>query len=322
VEAAWTPPDDVITRPAPPPDLVLSYGSGPGDVADVRLPPKPRGGAPGGEKPRGDAARQAARGEALGGEAARGEALSGEALGGEAQPAPLVVFLHGGFWRATHDRAHTGPMGTALAAAGYAVCVPEFRRTGQPGGGWPGTFDDVAVAVDRTPALVRQAAGPGVIAEGPVLLAGHSAGGHLALWAAARHLLDPGSPWHTAQPCARGVVVLAGVTSLAECYEQGMGDGAAAALMGGGPGQHPQRYRDADPAGLLPLGRPVRLVHGALDDVVPMEMSRGYAARGRAAGDDTALVELPGASHVDLIDPLSPAWPHVVAAFGALGGPG
>jgi len=280
MEAAWTPPDDVITRPAPPPDLVVSYGSGPGDVADVRLP---------------------------------------AGLRGEGAPAPLVVFLHGGFWRSTHDRAHTGPMGTALAAAGYAVCVPEFRRTGLPSGGWPGTFDDVAAAVDRVPALVREAAGTGVIADGPVLLAGHSAGGHLALWAAARHLLDAGSPWHTPRPCARGVVVLAGVTGLAECYEQGMGDGAAAALMGGGPSQYPQRYRDADPAGLLPIGCPVRLVHGSLDDVVPMEMSRGYAARGRAAGDDTTLVELPGASHVDLIDPLSPAWPHVVAAFGALG---
>jgi len=114
-----------------------------------------------------------------------------------------VVFLHGGFWRSTHDRAHTGPMGTALAAAGYAVCVPEFRRTGQPGGGWPGTFDDVATAVDRVPALVREAAGTGVIADGPVLLAGHSAGGHLALWAASRHLLDASSPWHTPRPCAR-----------------------------------------------------------------------------------------------------------------------
>jgi acetyl esterase/lipase len=278
--AAWTPPDDVLTRPAPPPDLVIRYGSGPDHVADVRLPLK----------------RPAVT----------------------SVPAPLVIFLHGGFWRAAYDRSHTGPMANALAAAGYAVCVPEFRRTGQPGGGWPGTFDDVAAAVDRSPALVSEAAGPGMIADGPPLLAGHSAGGQLALWAAGRHLLGPDSRWHLAAPRARGVVVLAGVSGLADCYRQGLGDGAAGALMGGGPGRHPRRYQDADPAVLLPLGCPVRLVHGSLDDVVPLAMSLGYAAIGRAAGDDTTAAALPGASHVDLIDPLSPAWPQVMAAFQAL----
>jgi acetyl esterase/lipase len=277
--AAWMPPDDVLTRPAPPPDLVIRYGTGPEQVADVRLP---------GRRP------QAA-----------------------ARPAPLVIFLHGGFWRAAYDRSHTGPMATALAAAGYAVCVPEFRRTGQPGGGWPGTFDDVAAAVDRSPGLARAAAGPDVIAEGPALLAGHSAGGQLALWSAGRHLLGPESAWRSA-PGARGVVVLAGVSRLADCYEQGLGSGAAAALMGGGPARFPQRYRDADPAVLLPLGCPVRLVHGSLDDVVPAAMSRDYSVAGLATGDDTTVTELPGISHVDLIDPLSPAWPQVLAAFQAL----
>jgi acetyl esterase/lipase len=277
--AAWTPPDDVLTRPAPRPDLVIRYGTGPEHVADVRLPKR--------------RARSAAR------------------------PAPLVIFLHGGFWRVAYDRSHTGPMATALAAAGYAVCVPEFRRTGQPGGGWPGTFDDVAAAVDRSPALARKAAGPGVIADGPALLAGHSAGGHLALWAAGRHLLGPDSAWRSA-PGARGVVVLAGVSGLADCYDEGLGGGATAALMGGGPADFPYRYRDADPAVLLPLGCPVRLVHGTLDDVVPAAMSRHYAAIGRAVGDDTTATEVPGASHVDLIDPLSPAWTDVMAAFEAL----
>src|SRR5499427_5232890 len=187
--AAWTPPDDVLTRPAPRPDLVIRYGTGPEHVADVRLPRR---------RP-----------------------------GSEARPAPLVVFLHGGFWRAAYDRSHTGPLATALAAAGYALCVPEFRRTGQPGGGWPGTFEDVAAAVDRSPALVREVTGPGVIADGLALLAGHSAGGHLALWAAGRHLLGPDSSWRPA-PRASGVVVLAGMSALADCYDQGLGDGAAA----------------------------------------------------------------------------------------------
>jgi len=273
--AAWTPPDDVLTRPAPPPDLVVRYGTGPEQVADVRLPTKRSGASP---------------------------------------PSPLVIFLHGGFWRAAYDRSHTGPMATALAAAGYALCVPEFRRVGQPGGGWPGTFEDVAAAVDRTPGLVREAAGPEAIADGPALLAGHSAGGHLALWAASRHLLGPDSAWRSAAG-ARGVVVLAGVSNLADCYDRGLGRGAAAALMGGGPLDFPQRYRDADPAGLLPLGCPVRLVHGFLDSDVPVTMSRDYAVLGRAAGDDTTMTEPPNARHVDLIDPLSPAWPVVMAAF-------
>jgi acetyl esterase/lipase len=273
--AAWTPPDDVLTRPAPPPDHVIRYGTGPQHVADVRLP------------------------------------------GTTSRPAPLVIFLHGGFWRAAYDRSHTGPLATALAAAGYALCVPEFRRTGQPGGGWPGTFDDVAAAVDRSPALVRAVAGPRVIADEPALLAGHSAGGHLALWAAGRRLLGAESGWY-ADTRARGVVALAGVSGLADCYDQGLGHGAAAALMGGGPARFPQRYRAADPAALLPLGCPVRLVHGLLDDAVPPAMSRGYAALGRTSGDDTRLVELPGASHFDVIDPLSPAWPQVMAAFNDL----
>jgi acetyl esterase/lipase len=273
--AAWTPPDDILTRPAPPPDHVIRYGTGPQHVADVRLP------------------------------------------GTTSRPAPLVIFLHGGFWRAAYDRSHTGPLATALTAAGYALCVPEFRRTGQPGGGWPGTFEDVAAAVDRSPALVKGVVGPGVIADEPALLAGHSAGGHLALWAAGRHLLGPDSGWH-ADARARGVVALAGVSALADCYDQGLGNGAAAVLMGGGPARFPQRYLAADPAALLPLGCPVRLVHGSLDDTVPSAMSRGYAALGRAAGDDTRLVELPGASHFDVIDPLSPAWPQVMAAFNDL----
>ena len=273
--AARTPPDDVLTRPALPPDHVIRYGTGPQHVADVRLP------------------------------------------GTTSRPAPLVIFLHGGFWRAAYDRSHTGPLATALAAAGYALCVPEFRLTGQPGGGWPGKFEDVAAAVDRSPVLVSGTAGPGVIADEPALLAGHSAGGHLALWAAGRHLLGPDSGWH-ADTRARGVVVLAGVTGLADCYDQGLGNDAAAALMGGGPARFPQRYRVADPAALLPLGCPVRLVHGSLDHAVPPAMSRGYAALGRATGDDTRLVEPPGASHFDVIDPLSPVWPQVMAAFNDL----
>jgi acetyl esterase/lipase len=280
---------DVLSRPAPPPDLVISYGPGAEHVADVRLPPR-IGGAPHGA----------------------------EAAG---PPAPLVLFLHGGFWREAFDRTHTGPLATALASAGFAVCVPEFRRTGQRGGGWPGTFDDVAAAVDTLPDLVRKAAGARVIGDGPVLLGGHSAGGHLALWAASRHRLPPDASWHVPEGQVRGVVALAAVSDMAAGHALRLGQGAVRALLGGGPGRRPDRYRLADPMQLLPVGCPVRLVHGSADDRVPSGMSRDYLAQACAAGDDAELDELPGAGHFDVIDPLSPWWPRVQAAFTALATP-
>jgi acetyl esterase/lipase len=273
--------DDVLSRAAPPPDLVLSYGPGGDQVADVRLPPP-------------------------------------SAASGRARPAPLVLFLHGGFWRAAYDRAHTGPLAAALAAAGFAVCAPEFRRTGQRGGGWPGTFDDVAAAVDRLPALARDAAGADVISAAPPVLAGHSAGGHLALWAAARHMIPPDAAWHAARPRVAGVVALAAVSDLAACYALRLGHGAVTALLGGGPGRYPSRYRAADPMLLLPLGCAVRLVHGTADDTVPCSLSTEFGLRARAAGDDVSLAELPGAGHFDVIDPLSGSWPAVMAAFVSL----
>ena len=279
--------DDVLSRPAPPPDLVIAYGPGPEHVADVRLPPSHADGAPGGAGTAG----------------------------------PLVLFLHGGFWRVAYDRAHTGPLATALAAAGFVVCVPEFRRTGQRGGGWPGTFDDVATAVDTLPALVREAAGAHSISNGPVVLAGHSAGGHLALWAASRHRLPPDANWHAPEGQVRGVVALAAVSDMVACHALRLGQSAADALLGGGPGQHPDRYLLADPMQLLPAGCPVRLVHGSADDRVPCGMSRDYLAQARAAGDDAELDELPGSGHFEVIDPLSAWWPRVQAAFTALASP-
>jgi acetyl esterase/lipase len=278
-------PAEILTRPAPPPDATIRYGPGPDNIADVRLP---AGGGP--------------RGASAG---------SGQ---------PLVVVLHGGFWRAAFDRKHVGPMAAALAAEGYLVCVPEFRRVGQPGGGWPGTFDDVAAAVDRLPPLVAAIA-LGACDPGRLLLTGHSAGGHLALWAAGRHLLPCDVPWRAdagSRPRIAEVAALAPVSDLVACQRQRLGGGAAADLLGGGPEQHPQRYAVADPARLIPLGVSVRMVHGISDDRVPCEMSRSYAARAQSAGDDAFLEELPGCGHFEVIDPRSVAWPTVLAAIHAL----
>ncbi len=231
-----------------------------------------------------------------------------------------MIFLHGGFWRAAFDRSHAGPLASALARGGYAVCVPEYRRTGQPGGGWPGTFDDVAAAVDALPGLAAEAA-RGLLDPGTVLLAGHSAGGHLALWAAARNLLPAGARWYTGGTRVRGVLGLAAVSDLAGCDERNLGRGAARQLMGGGRHRHPDRYAQADPARLVPAAAPVRLVHGALDDVVPCQLSLDYAAVAGRAGGDVACEVLPGCGHFEVIDPLSGAWAHVLAALRALSTP-
>jgi dipeptidyl aminopeptidase/acylaminoacyl peptidase len=264
---------------------VLSYGPGPNHAADLRLP------------------------------------VTGSGHGPDPQAAaPLVILLHGGFWRAAYDRAHAGPMASALAQAGYAVCVPEYRRTGQVGGGWTGTFDDVAAAIDMLPGMAAAAAA-GRVDPATVLLAGHSAGGHLALWAAARNLLPAGSAWQREPARIRGVVALAAVSDLAACDEQDLGRGAAALLMGGGSDSQPDRYALADPARLIPLSTRVRLVHGELDDVVPCGMSLDYTARAVRAGGDVECDVLPACGHFEVIDPLSGAWPQVMAAFRGLVAP-
>ena len=281
---------DVLTRAARHPDLVVRYGDGPDQVADVHVPA--------------GATRRSWTGER----------------------APLAIFLHGGFWRAEFGREHTGPLAAALTEAGFVVCAPEYRRSGQAGGGWPGTFDDVAMAADRLPRLVAKAT-HGLVepAAAGAILAGHSAGGHLALWAASRHRLPPGSRWRTGHQPWRGVVALAAVSDLWACYRKGLGGGAADALMGGGPADFADdRYAEADPCRLVPAGAQVWLLHGLDDDRVPYPMTLDYARAARAAGAPAAgatCVLLPGAGHFELIDPLSPEWPQVVDAFRRVGRP-
>jgi acetyl esterase/lipase len=229
-------------------------------------------------------------------------------------PRPLVVVVHGGFWGAEWDRAHATPESDALAAAGYVVATVEYRRIGQPGGGWPGSLDDFAAASDVVRRLVSDAVGARADPATTVLV-GHSAGGHLAAWSAARHRLPSGSRWHRSEPLDVGVVALAGVLDLVESERLGLGDHAAARLLGGSPAEQPLRYAQADPAALLPTGVRARLVHGVADKHVPVAISRNYAEQARAAGDDVTVRELEGVEHMDLIDPTSPAWPEVLSAI-------
>ena len=222
--------------------------------------------------------------------------------------APVVVLWHGGFWRAAFDRTHLRPMANALRDAGFTVVTPEYRRTDvSPGSGWPGTFDDVALASDRLPDLLAA----GGIGGARLVHAGHSAGGHLAVWTARRHRLPPASPWRR-DPDARiaGVVALAPVLDLGEAFRRDLDSGAVTALLGGGPDDLPDRYEAADPMRLGGDAPPVTILHGDTDGRVPIELSRGYAAAGFGT-----LEELPGADHFAVIDPESAAWPKVVRAL-------
>lgn len=286
---------EVLSRPSRPADLTVGYGADADQVADVWLPPA---GTPHPSTP----------------------------------PAPLLICVHGGFWRAAYDRRHLGPMAEALAADGYAVAAVEYRRMGQPGGGWPGTFDDLARCLDTLPGLVRSAAAErmsaggrvavaGRVAQGPPILLGHSAGGQLVLWAVARHRLPTGSPWWLPVPAdVAAVVALAPVADLDAAHRLGLDEGAVDDLLGGGPADVPDRYAAVDPRRLGPPGSPVTVLHGTADRQVPIELSRRYADGVRSDGvawdmsrriDSSAIVtlrELTGVDHFALIDPRSPAF--------------
>ena len=211
---------------------------------------------------------------------------------------PLVVNVHGGYWQAIYNLTHAGHLCVDLAAHGIASWNVEYRRLGDPGGEWPGPLDDVVQAVDHVPALA---------AEYPldlerVVLMGHSAGGHLVLLAARR----------TAVPL-RGVVSLAGVVDPHEIDRIGDDNGLVRRLLGAGPEEAPERWREASPRALLPLG--FRYVLGCGTEDVHWEPNRMTAADALAAGDDVELLGLDGAGHFEPVDPLTPEWAEVRATL-------
>jgi len=179
----------------------------------------------------------------------------------------LAVILHGGVWKAKYDLSHTAHLCGVLREAGITTFNVEYRRVGDPGGGWPGSLDDVLLAIDHARTLARR-----------LVLVGHSAGGHLALLAAARLQLP--------------VVAVAAVSDPATWANDGV-----AAFFGGEP------PRAGSPLAQLPLGVPQISIHGTRDDVVPFEQSARYAA---AAGGEVELIALEGAGHFEPIDARSP----------------
>jgi acetyl esterase/lipase len=249
--------EDILTRKPPPADQRLPYGSDRNQFLDLRFA-------------RGDKAK--------------------------ALP-PLVVNIHGGFWRAKYDLEYGGHLCSSLAAKGLTTANLEYRRVGNKGGGWPGSFDDVRSALH----FLKRQASKHNFDPSRVMVMGHSAGAQLALCLAAY------------EPGLAGVASLAGVLDLQKAYDLHLSDDAVVEFMGGRPNEVPHHYVDADPM-RLPIP-PIRqcLIHGLNDDIVPPAFSRQYVAKHNQA-ESITLIEVPSADHFDLIDPESNAWEIVVNA--------
>lgn len=225
----------------------------------------------------------------------------------------VVVIVHGGFWRAQYGLELGRPLAADLIGHGYAAWNLEYRRVGN-GGGWPQTFDDVAAGIDHLATLAaddaHRASIGAAVREGRIVAVGHSAGGHLAVWAAGRRGLPADAPGAGPKVELAGVVSQAGVLDLAVAADTGVGSGAPQDLLGGSPATVPQRYRLADPIQRVPLAAPVLCVHARADQNVPYAQSTAYVAAATAVGGTARLDKVAG-DHFTLIDPTTPAWADV-----------
>lgn len=234
-------------------------------------------------------------------------------------PHPVAVLIHGGCWKAAYATLRDlAPLADALKREGVATWNIEYRRLPQPGSGFPGTYLDVARAVDH----LRDLAPKHQLDLQRVAVIGHSAGGHLALWTAARTRLPPDSPLYIANSLPlRGVVNLAGYGDLAafQSVEQvSCNDAVVTQILGGQPADKPDRYAQTSAIKLLPLGVPQVVVWGSSDAMTPLWLGENYVKAATQAGDNVRLVTLPGLGHFEVASPLSPAWPVVREALQAL----
>lgn len=229
-------------------------------------------------------------------------------------PHPVVVLVHGGCFKAAYATlSDLAPMADALKADGIATWNVEYRRIGQPGGGWPGTYRDVAAAIDHLRAIAPRYN----LDLTRVVVVGHSAGGHLGLSAAARPRLPQGSEIAAADPLTiKGAINLAGPVDLRDNianYEAECAAPVITELLGGTPEVVPERYSQASPAALLPLGTPQALIWGEHETFMPRPLAEAYVAKAKAAGDAATLTIVQGAGHFEIASPNSAAWPVVRA---------
>ena len=240
-------------------------------------------------------------------------------------PYPVIPLIHGGYWRNRYDLTLMHGLAQDLARRGYAAWNIEYRRIGDKGGAWPGTFHDVAHAVDYLRVLATRYQ----LDLQRVVPIGHSAGGHLAFWLAARPRIPANSPLAGSSIAERedeqatplqlaGAISLAGVLDLETAWRLHLSNDAVVELLGAKYPHAPERYIAASPAAMLPLGVPQVLIHGTSDSNVPIEISRNYAAKAKSLGDPVTYLELEGIDHFDVIDPSSTAWEKTIGALQTL----
>ncbi|HZD93131.1 MAG TPA: alpha/beta hydrolase, partial [Candidatus Sulfotelmatobacter sp.] len=218
-------------------------------------------------------------------------------------PHPIVFFIHGGYWRAKYDLTYSGHLCNALKKKGIATWNVEYRRVGNSGGGWPGTFEDIRSAYHQ---LLEHNDARAKLDLKRLCVAGHSAGGHLALCLAAF------------EPSVKHVLSLAGVLDLRRAWELHLSNDAVAEFLGGKPSEVPEHYREASPAERSIPNAVQKLVHGTADDSVPYEIGKGYADRKRKSGERVELITLPQTGHFEIVDPGSSVWPKIEQLFLAL----
>lgn len=225
-------------------------------------------------------------------------------------PHPVAIFIHGGCWKADHDISHTNKLTTALAKSGIATWSLEYRRVGNEGGGWPGTFTDIGSGADH----LRTIADTYSLDLTRVIAMGHSAGGHLALWLAARSKIPADVAIGMNDPISmRGVLAMAPAADLAYLYGTEVCDHVIAGLMGGSPDEVPERYQWADTAQIGPDSIPQLLLFGKYDDDWNPAGER-YLEAARQRGDDVSTIVADESGHFEMIDPESSTWPLVLAA--------
>lgn len=229
---------------------------------------------------------------------------------------PLVIFLHGGCWLSAYNLDYLSAATGDLVKEGYAVWAPEYRRVGDEGGGYPNTFKDVQASVD----FARTLAEIYPLDLEKVVVMGHSAGGHLALWLATQHNLSKKSQLYNPNPLPlKGIISLAGITDLV-AYDKIGNDCSTAVveLMGGKATEMEARYLKSSPINLVPSNIPTRLIQGEVDNIVPISQGETYVAKAKAAGDDVKAITIKGGGHFDMVSPYSAAWKVIKSELATL----